>query len=93
MSRTIRLPQPEAGAEREVIFMRRHGCPNAKFFRDGMEDDQIDLLVFPVGIYAADMPANTPFVVKAQNDCAVCGATVQAWFELYAPRIFVPGVS
>ena len=91
MSKVIGLPMPEAGAEREVIFSRNHGCKNAPAFRRAMNDSCVDELVFTVGTYGEGMPSEVPFVVTSLAPCNVCGAYVSAWFEWKSPGIVILG--
>lgn len=78
---TINIKRPGDGTEHGVVWYRHHGCKNAKEFRSMMENRDIDILQFPVGLIGFEMPLNVPFVVEASNACPVCGATVRAWFK------------
>lgn len=75
------IPRPEGGNEHSVVFHRHHGCQNAKVFRSMMEDPDIDLLQFAVGLVGYEMPMGVPFMVTASNFCSVCGAQPSTWFE------------
>lgn len=88
MSRVYRVPMPEGGDERSVIWERLHGCKDAPYFRSALEDEEIDVLIFPVGLLGQGMPHSTPFVVVSGNPCGVCGKHVQAWFE-WAPKLVI----
>lgn len=87
--RVFRLPMPEGGDERSVVWYRHHNCGPGKALRAELGED-IDLLQFTVGLQGQGMPSNVPFEVLAADDCRACGAAVRAWFEWAAPRIWVP---
>jgi hypothetical protein len=87
----VTLPMPEAGGERELGFYKHHNCRDAKAFRAALEDEDIDLLQWSVGIVGAEMPAWTPFEVVSTDICFVChrGPFVLQ-FQWSAPKLWVP---
>lgn len=80
------LPRPDE--QQEARFSVRHKCAAGQALNPFL--DEADLLEFPVGVYGADMPSNTPFVVVSAEECPACGKWVQAWFSWAAPRIWLP---
>lgn len=81
---------PEGGAERDVTWLVHHNCGPAKALKGPLEDPDIDVLLFPIGLEGEGMPANTPFDVTCTEPCGACGALVGAWFEWSAPKLFLP---
>lgn len=75
------LPMPEGGAEHGVVFHRHHGCQHAADFRAALDDRDVDLLQFSVGLAGSGLPSGVPFVVTSSNACPVCGSQPSAWFE------------
>lgn len=65
----------------QLAVERWHDCTNAKLFRDMLENEDVDKLVFPVGPYGYGMPGETPFVVTALDPCGVCGALPSMWAQ------------
>ena len=85
------IPRPEGGNEHSVVWNRRHNCRDAAAFRSALEDPDIDLLQFSVGLVGFEMPLGIPFVVTASAPCRVCGGSPSAFFEWSGPKIWVPG--
>lgn len=74
----VELPRPEGGAERDVLWSRRHNCTDAQVKR-ALGEDPDDELVFPVGLAGYEMPAGVAFEVKAANACGACGKLLRMW--------------
>ena len=85
MGSLIALSKPEGGAERDVVFARNHNCPQGQALRPSI--DEVDLLVWPVGLVGWEMPNNIPFDVQAPEPCGACGAYVRCWFEWRGPQV------
>lgn len=81
----FRLPRPEGGAEAGVTFARHHECASARHMRAALDDDDADLITFPVGHAGQGIPSDTPFTVTAIEPCGVCGKLLVAWFEWVGP--------
>lgn len=81
MARLIAIRMPEGGAEHGVIWQTHHRCSqaNALVRNEGFGED-VDLIVFAVGIVGYGMPLDEPFIVTAQNACQACGRTLSAGF-------------
>jgi hypothetical protein len=56
-----------------------------------LDDEDIDLIVFPVGNVGYTMPKGVPFPVQAVNPCRACGADVGCWFVWQAGHSRVEG--
>lgn len=82
------IPRPEGGAERDVVFYRHHGCKNAKTLASAMEEPDIDMLQFAVGLAGWELPMGIPFTVTSSNPCMACGAQPTTWFE-WATKLHV----
>ena len=65
----------------ELALERHHNCANAKLLRAVLEDEEADLLVFPIGYYGDGLPSETPFVVTALEPCNICGALPSMWAQ------------
>lgn len=92
----VTLKRSEGGDDRGVVFMRRHNCPSAKHMRVAMNDEDIDQILFPVGLAGYEMPSGVPFEVKSAHPCRVCGANLRIWVTWEAPMVmasplWVPG--
>jgi hypothetical protein len=83
----FRLRRPEMGEEHGVVWFRHHGCPSAQAMKSALEDDDLDLLQWPVGLVGYGMPLNTPFAVETSNSCGVCGKSLTAWFEWTGAKV------
>jgi hypothetical protein len=83
------LPRPEGGNEHGVVFYRHHGCASAKMMRSALEEPDVDMLQFSVGLVGYEMPMGVPFIVTSSNPCMVCGAQPSAWFE-WQTKLIVP---
>lgn len=81
MAQLISIHMPEGGAEHGVIYSTHHRCAqaNALVRMEGFDED-IDLIVFAVGIVGYGMPRGEPFAVEAQGPCHACGRTLTAGF-------------
>jgi hypothetical protein len=88
-ARYIRLPRPEAGAERDVIWSVHHNCLMGKALRADMGED-IDELIFPVGLVGYEMPLGTPFKVDAADECRACGKYLAIIAEWIGPKLYLP---
>lgn len=80
-ARLFTIPMPEGGAEREVCWMTHHSCLMARDAREILEDRDIDLVQFSVGLVGQGMPAGIPFEVTTTDECGVCGNWLKAWFQ------------
>lgn len=87
--RKIRLPRPEAGAERDVLWVTNHGCPQGKALRSSM-GESVDEVHFPIGLIGWEMPLNVPFEVPASHECGACGAWLRILAEWGGPRLWTP---
>lgn len=76
----IELRQPEGGAEHETVYTTHHRCSPANSLARAMDDNDIDLLVFPCGNVGYAMPRNTVFAVRALAPCGACGADLTCQF-------------
>lgn len=74
------LPQPEGGAERDVLWSVRHNCGEAQL-REALGDSRNDNLIFPVGLAGWEVPQGVPFEVLSANECGACGVLTRQWFE------------
>lgn len=91
MPRLIEIRRPEGGAEREVMFLVHHKCAQSKALGAVLNDENIDLLQFPVGLVGWEMPLDVPFSVTSTNPCDACGADIGAWFVWRGSRIISIG--
>lgn len=87
--RVNRLPIPEGGDERNVVWYRHHNCRNAKAFRVAMDNEDIDYMQFSVGSHGEGMPMGIPFRVTSTNPCGVCGEYPSMWFEWVGRLVFL----
>lgn len=78
----IELRQPEGGMEHEVVYEIHHRCPQSSALMrlNDIANEDLDLLVFPVGNYGFAMPLNQVFACTAMDDCGACGRLITAMF-------------
>lgn len=86
-SALISLGRPADGEEHGVVFLRNHNCRDAAMFRSALEDRDVDLLIWPVGLIGYQMPLDTPFAVECGNECKVCGSRPWCWFQWHGPKV------
>lgn len=89
----IKLHMPEAGGEHEEVYIRHHGCPEARFMQRelGAEAEECDFLLWPVGLAGYEIPQGIPFDVTALEPCGACGRTLTAWFVWESASVHVLG--
>lgn len=92
MARLFKLPRPEAGEEHGVVWLVHHSCRNAAAIRAAVDDPDVDLLQFSVGVHGYGMPLEVPFQVTSTNECSVCGKYIRAWFQWTGPRVITPAL-
>lgn len=87
MARLLRVPRPDEGDERDVIWSVRHRCAvgEAMFREFGEVADEIN---FPVGVQGWGMPSGIPFEVWAGHECPACGVHLRAWAQWESPTLF-----
>lgn len=86
-----RVPMPEGGAEQRVYYFVNHNCTVARALKNSTDcDDNIDLVLFPVGHFGMGIPAGRPFEVETTEPCGACGKVLRAIYEWVAPRIWTP---
>lgn len=91
MSRLFHVQRPEDENDLlGICWLVNHNCEQAKALRAAVEDENLDLLQFSVGIIGYGMPLNVPFEVISTNECGACGKSLRAWFAWSGPRIWVP---
>ena len=88
MSKVFTVERPEGGEGVDVVLKQHHSCPNARYFRQGLEEEDVDLLVWNVSSYGGGMPLFTPFVVTSTEPCGVCGNYVNRWVQWGGKQIF-----
>ena len=76
----VELRQPEGGAEHQIIWSIHHHCPPANALVRELNDNDADLLVYPVGNVGYNMPVNTVFAVDPLGPCAACGREPRCQF-------------
>jgi hypothetical protein len=78
----IELRMPEGGAEQHSVYETYHRCPQANALKRAgvVADDEVDLLVFPIGTYGFGMPLNVPFACTAMEECRACGRLLTSHF-------------
>lgn len=89
----ITLPRPEGGAEHGVTWWARHGCAAARLYREGqdVEDfEEIDRVLFPVGLVGYEMPAGVPFEVVSTNPCDACNTYLRSMFMWKNAALILP---
>lgn len=86
----VYLPRPEAGGEFRTSFDVHHNCPLAPTLRKEMDDEDIDLIRFPVGLAGYEMPLNIPWECMASHECQVCGAWLRLLVTWTGPRLWLP---
>lgn len=70
----VELHRPEGGAEHELVWTTAHRCPQANALIHSVDEEDLDLLVFGIGVVGAGMPLNTVFAVTALGPCQACGS-------------------
>lgn len=75
----IKLHMPEGGAEHEEVYVRHHRCPQSNALVRELGED-IDFLLFPVGLAGWEMPQGIPFPCTALEPCGACGRLLTAHF-------------
>lgn len=90
--KVIALKEPEGGYEHEVVYLIHHRCPEAALLaRQGVLEDDTDLIVLPVGNIGFGMPKGIPFAVQSVDPCGACGRDVGCWFVWQAGSTDHPG--
>lgn len=84
----VRLQRSEGGDDRGVLWGRHHNCRDAAAMRRALNDPDVDLIMFPVGLAGFEMPSEVPFEVKSGHACRVCGALTRIWATWSAPQTF-----
>lgn len=87
---TITLRRPEGGAEHEVTFWTNHNCAAARVYELEDEFENVDLVLFPVGVAGYEMPSGVPFEVVTIAPCGACGTHLRQMFMWSGPKVFVP---
>lgn len=83
----VHLPRPEDGEFQDCYLFRHHNCALGKSLRRELDDEDIDLLLFPVGIYGSGMPLYTAFEVLSSEPCGACETTLRIWAEWVGPKV------
>lgn len=86
----IKLKRPEGGAEHEVQFWTNHNCSAASVYRQEEGFDNVDLVLFPVGMAGFEMPAGVPFDVETIAPCEACNTYLRQTFMWTSPKVYVP---
>lgn len=91
MSRNIiKLKRPEGGAEHGVTFWTNHRCTAASVYEQEEGFENIDLVLFPVGIAGFEMPAGVPFDVETIAPCEACNTILRQRFMWTSPKVYLP---
>lgn len=88
--RPITLRRPEGGAEHEVTFWTHHNCDAAKVYRLEEGFENVDEVLFPVGIAGYEMPTGVPFEVVTIAPCEACGTYLRQMFMWSGPKVYLP---
>lgn len=86
----IKLKRPEGGAEHGVTFWRNHDCSAASVYRQEEGFENIDLVLFPVGIVGYEMPAGVPFEVQTIAPCEACNTYLKQMFMWTSSKVYLP---
>lgn len=88
--RLITLKRPEGGAEHGVTFWTHHGCSAASVYKTEDGFDNVDQVLFPVGVVGYEMPAGVPFEVVTIAPCEACNTYLRQTFMWSSSKVFVP---
>lgn len=87
----VRIGRPEDEQEAHLVYvLRRHECKDAFVMRAALEDPDLDMLLFPIGLVGWNIPIGIPFEVPSSSECGVCGKHLRIWAEWTGSKLFIP---